>query len=123
MKFFKKNIWTICSWVAVFALIALDAFAEGYVEGATLMDTAAKKAANVFKSVKTITFILGGFGLVGIAYQAIIGKVKWSWFAGLAVGMALLGAAGAIVEYASGDNQVNNTLGTTFGANGTESSL
>ena len=56
MKFFKKNIWTICSWVAVFALIAIDAFAQGSVglTGATLMDTAAKKAANVFKSVKTI---------------------------------------------------------------------
>ena len=123
MKFFKKNIWTICSWVAVFALIAVDAFAQGSVDGASLMDTATLKVANVFKNVKTITFILGGFGLVGIAYQAVIGKVKWAWFAGLAIGMALLGAAGAIVEYASGDNQVNNTLGTSFGANGTESSL
>ena len=119
MKFFKKNIWTICSWVAVFALIALDAFAEdGGLSGASLMSTATLKVANVFKNVKTITFILGGFGLVGIAYQAIIGKVKWSWFAGLAVGMALLGAAGAIVEYASGDNQVNATLGTTFDSSG-----
>ena len=123
MKFFKKNIWTICSWVAVFSLIAIDAFAQTGVSGASLMDTATKKVANVFKNVKTITFILGGFGLVGIAYQAVIGKVKWSWFAGLAIGMALLGAAGAIVEYASGDEQVNNTLGTTFGKNGVESTV
>ena len=59
MKFFKKNIWTICSWVAVFALIAADAFA---VDGGDLMGTAQNKLRNVFKSVKTITFILGGFG-------------------------------------------------------------
>ena len=121
MKFFKKNIWTICSWVAVFTLIAADAFAQ--TDSGTLMETAIGKTANVFKNVKTITFILGGFGLVGIAYQAVIGKVKWAWFAGLAIGMALLGAAGAIVEYASGDNQVNNTLGTTFGKNGVESTV
>ena len=120
MKFFKKNIWAICSWVAVFAFVAADAFAVG---GEDLMSTAIGKTANVFKNVKTITFILGGFGLVGIAYQAVIGKVKWAWFAGLAIGMALLGAAGAIVEYASGDNQVNNTLGTTFGKNGVESTV
>ena len=99
MKFLKKNIWTICSWAFVFALVAGNAFAEE-----ELMSTAQTKVRNVFTSVRTITFILGGFGLVGIAYQAIIGKVKWSWFAGLAVGLALLAAAGAIVEYATGDS-------------------
>jgi len=110
MKFIKKNIWTICSWVAVFALFAADAFAD---QGSSLMTTAQTKASNVFQSVKTITFIIGGFGLVGIAYQAIIGKVKWSWFAGLAVGLALLAAAGAIVEYATGDT-VNDKFADTF---------
>ena len=111
MKFFKKNIWTICSWVAVFALFAADAFAD---QGSSLMTTAQTKASNVFQSVKTITFIIGGFGLVGIAYQAIIGKVKWSWFAGLAVGLALLAAAGSIVEYATGDTIGSLTDGDTF---------
>lgn len=116
MKFFKKNIWTICSWVAVFALVAADAFAQ--VSGGSLMSTASGKVANVFRNVKTITFILGGFGLVAVAYQAAMGKVNWKWFAGLAVGMALLGAAGAIVEYASGDANVNNVLGTSFSDSG-----
>ena len=110
MKFIKKNIWTICSWVAVFALFAIDASAQG----ASMMTTAQTKAANVFQSVKTITFIIGGFGLVGIAYQAIIGKVKWSWFAGLAVGLALLAAAGSIVEYATGDTIGDLTDSDTF---------
>ena len=110
MTFFKKNIWTICSWIAVFALFAADAFAQG----SSLMTTAQSKASNVFQSVKTITFIIGGFGLIGIAYQAIIGKVKWGWFAGLAVGLALLAAAGAIVEYATGDT-INDKFGDSFG--------
>ena len=77
------------------------------------MDTATSKTSNVFMKVKTITFILGGFGLIGIAYQAIIGKVKWSWFAGLAVGLALLAAAGAIVEYATGAS-VNDNFADSF---------
>ena len=45
------------------------------------MTTAQSKASNVFQSVKTIIFIIGGFDLLGIAYQAIICKIKWSWFA------------------------------------------
>ena len=77
------------------------------------MNTAQTKTRNVFDSVKTITFILGGFGLVGIAYSAIIGKVNWKWFAGLAVGLAILAAAGSIVEYATGSTEAG--LNTTFG--------
>ena len=119
MRFLKKNIWTICSWAFVLTLLAADSFAAG--EGSSLMTTAQTKATNVFQSVKTITFIIGGFGLIGIAYQAIIGKVKWGWFAGLAVGLALLAAAGAIVEYATGaggyaDNGGITGLGDTFSA-------
>ena len=117
MKFIKNNIWTICSWAFVLTLVSMDAFA---VQGSSLMTTAQTKASNVFQSVKTITFIIGGFGLIGIAYQAIIGKVKWSWFAGLAVGLALLAAAGSIVEYATGASGYSTTgqgatnLGDTF---------
>ena len=110
MRFLKKNIWTICSWAFVLTLVAADSFAQ---QGSSLMTIAQTKASNVFQSVKTITFIIGGFGLIGIAYQAIIGKVKWSWFAGLAVGLALLAAAGAIVEYATGDTGFSAKSGTT----------
>ena len=111
MKFLKKNIWTFCTLALVFVLASGDAFA---VAGSDVMDTAAQKARDVFSKVKTITFIVGAFGLVGIAYQAIIGKVKWGWFAGLAVGLALLAAAGAIVEYATGDTQTQAAQ-DTFG--------
>lgn len=109
MKFLKKNIWTICSLALVlFIAVMPDA-------NATVMDVAKDKTANVFKNVKTITFILGGFGLIGIAYQAIIGKVKWGWFAGLAVGLALVAAAGAIVDYATGAGQQSD-FSDTFGS-------
>ncbi|MBR1604899.1 MAG: TrbC/VirB2 family protein [Alphaproteobacteria bacterium] len=117
MKFIKNNFWAICSWAFVLTLLAADSFAAG--EGSSLMTTAQTKATNVFQSVKTITFIVGGFGLVGVAYQAAIGKVNWKWFAGLAVGLALLAAAGAIVEYATGasgfsGNDSKTGLGDTF---------
>ncbi len=100
MQFLKNNIWTLCL-VALFGLFAFtgDAAAQGSV-----MELGKDKALNVFNSVKTIIFIVGGFGLVGIAFAAIFGKVNWKWFAGLAVGLAILAAAGSIVNYATGDN-------------------
>lgn len=100
MQFIKNNIWTFCL-VAVFALLTFagDASAQGSV-----MQTSQQKALNVFTSVKTIIFVVGGFGLVGVAFGAIFGKVNWKWFAGLAVGLAILAAAGSIVNYATGEN-------------------
>ena len=98
MKTLKK-LFTVCSLALVFALILT---ADSFAASKDLMGVATSKAINVFNHVKMIIFVVGGFGLVGIAFQAIFGKVKWTWFAGLAVGLAILAAAGAIVNYATG---------------------
>lgn len=112
-----KKMFVLCSLALVFTAILADAaMAEG-----SLMSVAATKAIILFRHVKSIIFIVGGFGLVGIAFQAIFGKVKWSWFAGLAIGLAILAAASAVVNYATGDtagNQANSSesMYDTFGS-------
>ncbi len=113
MQFIKNNIWTLC----LVALFAIFGFAgEASAQGSTIMTTAQNKAVNVFTSIKTIIFVVGGFGLVGIAFMAIFGKINWKWFAALAVGLAILAAAGSIVNYATGSSDINNTtLGDSFG--------
>ena len=68
----------------------------------------------MFSSVKTIIFIIGGFGLVGLAWAAIFGKVNWKWFAALAVGLAILAAANAVVQYAAG-SKAGTGVTDTFG--------
>ena len=110
MRFLKQNFLTLC---CLALLVAMGMCGDAWADGASLMGQAQNKTRNVFDSVKTITFILGGFGLVGVAYSAIIGKINWKWFAGLAVGLAILAAAGSIVEYATGSSEAG--LSTTFG--------
>ncbi len=112
MQFLKKNILTLSCMVLILAM-AFVSDASAAADGNTLMDTAKTKAKSVFTSVKTIIFIVGGFGLVGLAWAAIFGKVNWKWFASLAVGLAILAAAGSIVEYATGSRDAG--LETTFG--------
>ena len=112
MRFIKNNIFTILT-LAFVSILAMsgNAFAQSDIVG-----LAQSKATNVFKAVKTIIFIVGGFGLVGIAFAAIFGKINFKWFAALAVGLAILAAAGSIVEYATGDSNVAGTsnFGDTF---------
>lgn len=112
MNFIKNNIWTICCALAVMLLGTTDAFAQN--SGTDLMGVAQNKGIAVFKSVKTIIFVVGGFGLVAIAFAAIFGKVDWKKFASLAVGLAILAAASAIVEYATGDTKATTDFKDTF---------
>ena len=116
MQFLKRNIWTICCLALVLVMAtAGDSFAATN----DLMDKAATKAGNVFQSVKTIIFVVGGFGLVGLAFAAIFGKINWKWFASLAVGLAILAAAGAIVNYATegGVDDEQGTFDDSWGSN------
>lgn len=115
MRFIKNNICTICI-IAAFMLLALPA--DAFAGGDTIEAIARDKAANTFKAVRSIIFIVGGFGLVGVAFGAIIGKINWKWFAGLAVGLAILGAAGSIVDYATGHFEDSSKFGDTFTQSG-----
>lgn len=94
MKYRKIFLLTILCLLAVF--YCADAYAAGDILGET-----ARKLTTTFKKTKGIIFVIGGFGLVGITYYAIFGKVKWSWLAGLLVGLAVLSAAGAFLYYAT----------------------
>ena len=105
MKFLKNNIFTIVSMAFLFTMVMMgDACAEYSVFG-----TAKNKLLDLFRNSKMVIFVIGGFGLIALAFQAIFGKVKWAWFAALAFGLAVVAAAGAIVEYAS------NTSGDSTG--------
>lgn len=110
MRFISKNMWALVAFVMV-AFIAMtgDACAQSSV-----MVTATRKMTAVFQNVRTIVFVLGGFGLVGVAFAAIFGKVNWKWFAGLAVGLAVLAAASAVVKYSAGEGMEKGSVQDTF---------
>ena len=114
MKFLKSNILSIVTMTFLFTVVMLgDASAADSVFG-----TAIKKMANLFTNAKLVIFMIGGFGLVALAFQAIFGKVKWAWFAALAFGLAVVAAAGAIVNYAANTNQaVGKQFADTLGNN------
>lgn len=107
ISFIKNNIMTICCLTLIVMLGSIDD-ALAQVKSGDLMETAQTKAANVFLSVKKIVFVVGGFGLVALAFMAIFGKLDWKKFAALAVGLAILAAAGAIVDYATGATEGGN---------------
>ena len=111
MTFLKSNILSILSMTFIFSVAMLgDASAE------TVFGTAAGKLVDLFRNAKMVVFVIGGFGLVALAFQAIFGKIKWAWFAALAFGWAVVAAAGAVVNYAANTTgAAGNRFGDTLG--------
>jgi type IV secretory pathway VirB2 component (pilin) len=101
MKFLKRNILSIAAMVILFTLVMMD---PSYAAGNTIFDTVKAKLNALFRNAKLVVFVIGGFGLIALAFQAIFGKVKWPRFAALGFGLAVVAAAGAVVNYAVSDD-------------------
>lgn len=88
--------------LAAFALImgimlfGFDALAED-----NIFKTAFTVLGNVFKNVRVIVYIIGAFGLIGIAVMAILGKMQFKWLAYLAIGLAIVATADLVVKFAT----------------------
>ena len=92
------------------ALIALVFTATGaYAEGDGVFVNIQGRLLDAFQNVRNVIFIVGGFGLIGLGFAAIFGKVKWPWLAALACGLAIVALAGALVEYVT-DGSTNTDI-------------
>ena len=91
---------------------------ESFAQSTNAFDTIRTKGIELFTNVKTVVFILGGFGLVGLAVGAIFGSVKWKWFASLAVGLGTLAIASSIISYFTDDSTTTANFGDTLGNSG-----
>ena len=85
--------------IALAALVAVGMPSEACAD---VFTTVNNKGKDLFKNVRTVVFIMGGFGLVGLAVAAIFGAVKWKWFASLAFGLAVVAVASSVIQYATG---------------------
>ncbi len=99
--------------IASLAFVATDASAQN------VFSVVISRLTATFQNVRTVVFVLGGFGLIGMGFSAILGKIKWGWVAALAAGLAVVALAGAAVDYVTedtantaytGDYDLGNTL-------------
>ena len=76
---------------------------------------AINKVTEAFQYSRKMIFIIGGFGLITLAFFAIFGKIQWKWFAALCVGLGIVAIAGYVIDYVTVDNTGSaTTLGVTM---------
>ena len=82
--------------------------------GSDVFGSVTEKAQEIFDNLKTLVFVLGGFGLIGFSVGAIFGKVQWKWFATLSFGLFVISVADQVVTYITADSDVHYTEGQSF---------
>lgn len=105
-----STLFVACFAIAL-AFVATDAMA-GSTGQNNLFGEVFNTTQTTFQNVRTVIFIIGGFGLIGLAFFAIFGKIQWKWFAALCVGLAIVAAAGYIIDYATGGSQTATATAT-----------
>lgn len=64
-----------------------------------VFETLQSKGTETFTNIRNISFILGGFGIVGLAVMAYFGRFQFKWLFALGGGLVLIAVAGAAINY------------------------
>lgn len=101
---------------AIVAIAALTDVSPAQAQG--VFKALEDKGTNAFQNIKNLSFLVGGFGVIGLAVMAYFGRFQFKWMFALFGGLALLAASGSMVEYitqaSAGKDQVSITT-TDFG--------
>ena len=89
----KYAAFAMVAGVLLFGFDALAASNGIFNHASNLLGT-------TFRNVRMVVYVLGAFGLIGIAVGGILGKISFKWLAMLAIGLAIVAAADGIVRYA-----------------------
>jgi type IV secretory pathway VirB2 component (pilin) len=109
---YKTHLAVAACALAVTALMAIDSSASAQVFGAL-----EQKGANAFQAIKNLSFLVGGFGIIGLAVMAYFGRFQFKWLFALVGGLALIASSGTLVKYVteSGASEQVSVTETDFG--------
>lgn len=99
-----KKLFSIMAFALIAGIMMWsgDAFAAG-----DAWSVAFDKVTQAFQNSRKMIFIIGGFGLIVLAFFAIFGKINWKWFAALCVGLGIVAIAGLVIDYVTEDPSAN----------------
>ena len=138
MKISTKEFWQNTFLFSLVLLLAYlfdtsDALAQAAASGTTsgtasgtsgssgVIAQIGQRAAVAIEYIKPIAYILGGFGLIGLAWGAIFGKLNWKWFGSLAIGLFLVSYMGMAIDFFVGKNHRHFSTATKFQTTGISS--
>lgn len=86
----------------ILPVFALYLFADAAIAAEVFSDATAK-AKEVFEGLRTLAFVLSGFGIVAMATSAIFGKLSFKWLVMICSGLFILASAEQLAEIVTGE--------------------
>ena len=65
----------------------------------TLMNVATSRLDTIHATLRQITYVLAGVGLIGLVLLAAVGKWEWKWFFMLCGGLFLLAGFQSLINF------------------------
>lgn len=108
----KSINWKKSFGFMALTLVVLIALTDpSYATNNSAITSIAKKMAELFNAVRTMLFVIGGFGLIGLAMGAIFGNVDWKWVGALAFGLFLVAIASTVIKTFAGSKSISSVTG------------
>lgn len=73
------------------------------------------KASSFAKSLRTLAYVISGFGIVMFTFLAISGKINFKHLGYISISLFILAAMGAFIDYITSGTPGKTSLKTTFG--------
>ena len=99
---------SLLKYMALALVVGLVFYGFDAAANENVFTKAINTLAVVFSNVRKVVYIIGAFGLIGIAIGGIVGKINFKWLGYLAAGLAIVAVADLFIQYVIGVN--NNTI-------------
>ncbi len=85
--------------LALIAIMVVGVATGAWAATGNPFTDAANKLIDVWYGVRTVVYVAGAFVLIGMAWGAFTGRIKWTSVGVMAIGLAILMFAGMILNY------------------------
>ena len=82
---------------------------------ADIFDTLSGKASNFAKGLRSLAYVISGFGIIMFTFLAITGKINFKHLGYISISLFILAAMGAFIDYITSGTGNKPNLESTFG--------
>lgn len=97
-KFTKLMIVAALLFVCSSLFCATDSYA--------LFEDLAKHGGKIFTGMREIIYAVSGFGIIAIVIGSIFGSINWKWLSAIIIGLFVISATAALINYMVGSEVV-----------------
>ena len=104
IKFKKVLLTALLVFVCSSILFAKTSYAD------VLFGDLASHGGKIFTGMREIIYAVSGFGIIAVVIGAIFGSINWKWLTAIIIGLFVIAATAAIINYMVDDVVITSDM-------------